>query len=111
MRKDKPEAIPEAKDIISTEDGSYRTTFTEKYRNRVPWTKPDPRQIFSFIPGTITTINVTPGQKVKVGDILVTFKAMKMINVYNSPIAGTIARIHVQTDQIVPKGVMLLEFE
>lgn len=98
-------------DTISTDSGDFKTTLTEKYKNRTPWRAPDPRQIFSFIPGTITTINVEPGQQVKEGDILFTFKAMKMINVYNSPVDGVVARILVKPEQIVPKGELLLEFE
>lgn len=109
MRKNKAAEV--VYDTIATESGNYRTQLTDKYRNRTPWKTPDARQVFSFIPGTITTVEVKPGQKIEVGDTLFTFKAMKMLNVYKSPVAGVVARILVEPNQIVPKGVLLLEFE
>lgn len=98
-------------ETLSTSHGTYKTTLTAKYKNRTPWHAKDPRQIYSFIPGTITTIDVKEGDQVKVGDVLLTFKAMKMHNTYRSPIAGKIAKIHVAVNDVVHKGVLLLEFE
>lgn len=98
-------------ETLSTMHGDYRTTLTKKYRERTPWHPKDPRQIISFIPGTITTIDVKVGDMVKEGDVLLTFKAMKMQNTYRSPVGGKVARIHVAVGDVVPKGVLLLEFE
>lgn len=98
-------------DILSTVDGDYKTTFTKKYRERKPWKANNPKDIISFIPGTITSIEVEIGQKVEVGDVLVVFNAMKMSNTFKSPVAGRIAKINVQANQVVPKGVTIIEFE
>ncbi|WP_274956827.1 acetyl-CoA carboxylase biotin carboxyl carrier protein subunit [Millionella massiliensis] len=106
----KQEAAPEW-ETLSTSHGTYKTTLSAKYKNRTPWHAKDPRQIYSFIPGTITTIDVKVGDTVKEGDVLLTFKAMKMHNTYRSPISGKVARIHVSVDEVVAKGVLLIEFE
>ncbi|WP_281671569.1 acetyl-CoA carboxylase biotin carboxyl carrier protein subunit [Rikenella microfusus] len=106
----KKEAAPEL-ETLATKHGTYKTTLTAKYRNRTPWHARDPRQVFSFIPGTITTVDVKPGDSVKEGDVLLTFKAMKMHNTYRSPIAGRVTKVHVAEGDVVPKGVLLLEFE
>lgn len=106
----KQEAAPEW-ETLATMHGTYKTTLSAKYKNHTPWHAKDPRQIYSFIPGTITTIDVKVGDTVKEGDVLLTFKAMKMHNTYRSPISGKVARIHVSVDEIVAKGVLLIEFE
>lgn len=110
MSNKKEETQPEL-EILHTKHGDYKTTLTAKYKNRTPWHPKDPRQVFSFIPGTIMTIDVKVGDTVKVGDVLLTFKAMKMHNTYKSPVDGKVAKIHVSPDEIVPKGVLVLEFE
>lgn len=106
----KEEAAPQL-ETLATKHGTYKTTLTAKYKNRVPWHPKDPRQIFSFIPGTITTIDVKVGDVVQEDDVLLTFRAMKMHNTYRSPIGGKVAKIHVAEGDVVPKGILLLEFE
>lgn len=96
---------------LKTIEGTYTTNLTEKYKNRKPWTKPDPRQIISYIPGTITQVIVSKGDLVQKGQPLLTFNAMKMANTYASPIDGKIAKIHVAAGQAVPKGAILVEFQ
>lgn len=98
-------------ETLSTKHGTYQTTLSAKYRNRIPWQPKDMRQVFSFIPGTITSVDVKEGGTVKEGDVLLTFKAMKMHNTYRSPVGGKVAKIHVAEGDVVPKGVLLLEFE
>lgn len=98
-------------ETLRTEHGDYRTTLSAKYKNRTPWHPKDPRQVLSFIPGTITTVDVKVGDSVKEGDILLTFKAMKMQNTYRSPLSGKVAKIHVTAGEAVHKGMLLLEFE
>ncbi|MEG0602103.1 MAG: acetyl-CoA carboxylase biotin carboxyl carrier protein subunit [Mucinivorans sp.] len=104
-------AEPQKYDTLATMHGNYLTTVPDSYKNRKAWHRPDPRQMFSFIPGTITTIDVAVGSVVKKGDKLLTFKAMKMDNTYLSPIDGQVAKIEVEVGQIVPKGGLLLTFE
>ncbi|MFI3295545.1 MAG: acetyl-CoA carboxylase biotin carboxyl carrier protein subunit [Rikenellaceae bacterium] len=98
-------------DSLKTEEGTFETTFTEKYKNRTPWTRPNPKMIMSYIPGTITQLMVEVGTKVAKGDPLLSFNAMKMANTYASPIEGKVAKINVKEGESVPKGAVLIEFE
>jgi pyruvate carboxylase len=47
----------------------------------------------SPMPGTISTIAVTTGQEVKVGDVLLTIEAMKMETALHATRAGTVAEV------------------
>lgn len=98
-------------DILNTENGSYATTFTKKYAEQKPWEPLNPKEILSFIPGTITDIRVEVGQTVAKGDVLLMFNAMKMNNTFKSPLSGKIAKINVAAGAAVPKGIVLIEFE
>lgn len=98
-------------DKFETIDGVYKTIVPDRIKNKPKWERPDPRRIMSFIPGTITSIDVKVGDSVKEGDKLLMFRAMKMSNTYLSPFSGTVKTIHVSLDEIVPKGRILLEFE
>lgn len=53
----------------------------------------DPHQVGAPMPGLIASIAVSPGQKVKEGDNLVTLEAMKMFATVTSPIAGTVLEV------------------
>ncbi len=59
------------------------------------------------MPGSIISVNVTNGQAVKEGDVLVVIEAMKMENEIVAPCAGTIAQViatkgsSVATDEVL----------
>jgi biotin carboxyl carrier protein len=93
------------------EEGNYRTTFTKKFQNRKAYVPPDPKHIFAFIPGTIIKIHVKEKHKVKKGDPLLVFQAMKMNNIILAPIHGVIKKIYVKVGDMVPKTQMLIEFK
>ena len=59
------------------------------------------------MPGTILKVNVTNGQAVKKGDVLMILEAMKMENEIMSPCDGTIASVSVQTSSSVETGTVL----
>lgn len=61
--------------------------------------------------GKIISINVKPGDKVKKGDLLLVYEAMKMENDVNSEIEGTVKRIFVQPDDVVNTDQVMIEFE
>ena len=48
------------------------------------------------MPGNILKVNVTAGQAVKEGQVLVVLEAMKMENEIMAPKAGTVAQVLVQ---------------
>ena len=55
----------------------------------------------SPMPGTILSINVTNGQSVKAGDILLVLEAMKMENDIAAPCDGTVKQILVAKGSVV----------
>lgn len=58
--------------------------------------------------GTILNVNVTAGEAVKQGDVLITLEAMKMENEIVVPIDGTVREIFVQTNDSVESDQTLL---
>ena len=64
--------------------------------------------IKSPMPGNILKINVTQGQKVNAGDVLIILEAMKMENEITASKAGTVAQIAVTKGQVVETGTPLV---
>lgn len=62
----------------------------------------------SPMPGNILKINVTQGQKVNEGDVLLILEAMKMENEVTATKAGTVAQIAVTKGQVVETGTPLV---
>ena len=60
------------------------------------------------MPGTILDVNVTVGQSVKEGDILMILEAMKMENEIMSPSAGTVKSVGVAKGASVETGDLLV---
>ena len=87
----------------------YRTLLTDKFKNRKKWEKPDPRKIYSEIPGTVIKIHVEKGQKVKQGDLMMVLEAMKMKNKILFLSDGVVKKIHVKESEKIPKGKLMIE--
>ena len=62
----------------------------------------------SPMPGNVLKINVTQGQKVKEGEVLLILEAMKMENEIVSTKAGTVAQIVVSKGAVVETGAPLV---
>ena len=60
------------------------------------------------MPGNILKVNVTAGQAVKEGDVLVVLEAMKMENEIMAPKSGTVAQVLVQKGSSVDTGATLI---
>ena len=60
------------------------------------------------MPGNILKVNVTAGQAVKEGDVLVVLEAMKMENEIMAPKAGTVTQVLVQKGASVDTGAPLV---
>lgn len=60
------------------------------------------------LPGTITSIAVNVGDKVKEEDVLVVLEAMKMNNNIEAESAGTVYRIDVKPGDAVKEGTVLV---
>ena len=86
----------------------YKTNLTNKVRNRKPWKRPDPQEIFSIIPGTVTAINVSVADHVLKGHQLMVYEAMKMQSIIRAPFDGTIEKIFVNQGEKLAKGVLMI---
>ena len=60
------------------------------------------------MPGNILKVNVTPGQAVKAGDLLVVLEAMKMENEIVAPCDGTVAQVVTSKGSVVDTGAPLV---
>ena len=65
----------------------------------------------SPMPGTILAVNVTAGQTVKAGDVLMVLEAMKMENEITAPKAGTVTAVSVTKGATVESGAQLCVIE
>ena len=95
--------------ISTAEEGrKYQTTLTKKFENRKRWTRPNPEELKSYIPGTVDKIVVKKGADVKQGDELMYYIAMKMRNVIRAPFDGKVADIVVKEGDVLPKGQLMM---
>ena len=65
-------------------------------------------QVKSPLPGTITSVNLQVGDKIKDGDTVVVLEAMKMQNNIESEFSGTVTSISVKPGDSVLEGAVLL---
>ena len=89
----------------------YKTLYTRKFLERKPWTAPNPNEVRSIIPGSVTEINVKAGAKVKKGSKLMVYEAMKMKNVIAAPFDAIVESIEVKVGDKLPKGAVLVNLE
>ncbi len=89
----------------------YRTRVTKKFINRKKYEEPDPRQIKSYIPGTVIKIYGKRGKKLKKGNTILILEAMKMRNKILMPFDGKIKAIHVKEGEKIPKDFLMVELE
>ncbi|MCL1873860.1 MAG: biotin/lipoyl-binding protein [Clostridiales bacterium] len=68
----------------------------------------DGNPLNSPLPGTILRINVSVGQAVKAGEVLLVLEAMKMENDIVAPGDGVVKGIHVTTGATVQSGDLLI---
>jgi len=97
--------------ILQIEETKYRTTFTTKFENRKKYVPVNPGKVISGLPGTIIDILVKPGKKVKQGQPLLIYEAMKMKNKVMSPIDGEVKVLNVKKGEVVCKGQVIAEIE
>jgi biotin carboxyl carrier protein len=63
------------------------------------------------MPATVVAINVTPGQTVKAGDVLVVLEAMKMELAVTAPHDGRVREVSCRVGELVQPDVALIDFE
>lgn len=86
----------------------YKTRYTLKFMERKKWEAPNPSQVRSIIPGSVTEVLVKPGDKVKKGSRLMIYEAMKMKNVIVSPFDAVVESVEVKAGDKLPKGALLV---
>ena len=63
--------------------------------------------VSAHMPGTILKVNVSNGQAVKKGDVLMVLEAMKMENDIMAPNDGTVSSVNVNAGASVEAGAVL----
>jgi biotin carboxyl carrier protein len=63
------------------------------------------------MPGTVTAVEVRPGDEVRSGQVLLKLEAMKMVNAIKAPHDGIISEVRVQAGESVGHGHVLVTFE
>lgn len=86
----------------------YKTRYTRKFVERKKWEAPNPNEVRSIIPGSVTEICVKEGAKVKKGTCLMIYEAMKMNNRIVAPFDATVKSIEVNQGDKLPKGALLV---
>ena len=69
------------------------------------------KELEAPMPGRIVNIAVEVGQELNVGDEILSLEAMKMENVLKAEGVGKVKGINVNSDDVVEKGAILIEFE
>lgn len=109
--------LPETMKAHDTVKKETKTNVAKKPEvSTKPVAKPEPgkkteskgMKVTAPLPGTITEVKVTVGQKVKEGDTVVILEAMKMQNNIEAEISGTITEIHVSQGDTVMEGKPLV---
>ena len=97
-----------------TVNGTVYEVELEEITGAVPAAAPAPaapagegERITSPMPGTILAVNVTPGQSVRKGDVLMVLEAMKMENEIMCPRDGVVGSVQAAKGAAVESGTML----
>ncbi len=106
MEKEQQELV----DFIVTAR-KYKTTLTEKFKNRPVWHKPYVGDVISHLPGTIVELEVKVGDEVEAGQLLLIHQAMKMLNRVVAPISGVVSEVNVQIDEQIPKDHLMVRID
>lgn len=83
----------------------------ESYKSSTKKKSASADQILAPMPGKITKINVTAGQSVQVGDVLIVMEAMKMEYTLKSEIMSEVTAVQVATNQQVSLGELLVKLK
>jgi acetyl-CoA/propionyl-CoA carboxylase biotin carboxyl carrier protein len=67
--------------------------------------------VVSPMPGTVTVVEVTEGQRVTAGDRLVVVEAMKMEHLLTAPVDGVVRGLRVEAGRTVARDAVLLIVE
>jgi acetyl/propionyl-CoA carboxylase alpha subunit len=83
----------------------------EQYKSSTKKKTASADQILAPMPGKITKINVSAGQTVQVGDVLIVMEAMKMEYTLKSEIKAEVSDVKVSANQQVTLGELLVKLK
>jgi len=86
----------------------YETLLTSKVKDRKVWKRPDQQEIRSIIPGTVSILKVSEGDRVEKGTEMMEYEAMKMQNIIRAPFDGIVGKIYVMEGEKLAKGVLMI---
>lgn len=89
----------------------YKTTLTEKFKNRPVWHKPYVGDVISHLPGTIVELEVKVGDEVEAGQLLLIHQAMKMLNRIVAPVSGVVSEVNVHIGEQIPKDHLMVRID
>ncbi len=69
------------------------------------------KELTAPMPGRIVSLAVEVGQAIEEGDEILSLEAMKMENILKAEGVGIVKSILVKSDQVVDKGMVMIEFE
>ena len=95
-------------ETLKLENGDFRTTLSDKFLNRKPYTVAQ-QAVTAAIPGTIMSVLVKEGQRVKSGDALCILDSMKMNNTICSDKNGVVSKIYIKKGESVAKDALMIE--
>jgi len=93
------------------DDTNYITELSPKYQRQKNYELKNPFIIKAFLPGKIMTIPVKEGQKIRMGETICSFDAMKMENYITSQVNARVKKIHITVGRVVTKNDLLFELE
>jgi biotin carboxyl carrier protein len=102
-------------------DNWTATVGGKTFEINVPDARPAPKQkrsaggkskksgkVSANIPGKVVTVEVSIGEEVEEGQVVMILEAMKMQNEIQAPVSGTITEIHCEEGQSIEANVPLL---
>jgi biotin carboxyl carrier protein len=109
--KEEPDSLKIRYKTLIVHGEKYRTLYTDKFKNRKKWQKPDDRNITSVLPGKVVEVFAAEGDVVTKGETMLILEAMKMQNTCYYPHSGKIKKVNVKVGDLVPKGFVMIEYE
>ena len=101
------EAVSEKEGKIETESAKEAKEEKPKETVKTSVSEGDTK-VEAPMQGLVVSVDVSAGQKVKVGETLVVLEAMKMENPIVAPVDGTVSGIHVSKGDTVETGTLMV---